>query len=145
MLAGTATQSAAALPCRSVLLFDSAFTFSVGVFFNRLVRGFLYFRRCSGIAVIQTGQQIVHRLLVWFFLVRRRQRIAGSQAAIDAEHPFALVGDRGRQFPEQVRIQVKPALDIILCRFHAGIFFLILSCNIDALRTWSLAAWVRYR
>ena len=51
--------------------------------------------------------------------------------AVDAEHPSALIGDWWGDFSEQVTIQVKPALDIMLCGLHAGVFFLILPRDID--------------
>lgn len=52
--------------------------------------------------------------------------------AVDAEHPSALIGNRRGQLPKQVTIQIKTALNVMLCRLHSGVFFLVLSRHIDA-------------
>ena len=52
--------------------------------------------------------------------------------AVDAEHPSALIGNRRGQFPKQVTVQIETALNVMLCRLHSGVFFLVLPRHIDA-------------
>ena len=79
MLAGTATQSAAVLPCRDMLLLGLGFPLLLPAFLRRLDG------RLCHIHIVQTGQQVIHCLLAWLCFVRRGQCVSGGQMAVDAE------------------------------------------------------------
>ena len=110
MLAGTATQSAAVLPCRGIFLFDRV-VFLLGMLFLRSES-----RHLQHIRVVQAVQQGIHLALIRAFRLFSCYHVALHQLSVDGKAVFMLCRDWWAYLNKQVSVGCNTALQIFLHR-----------------------------